>query len=99
MGQVVIGMDPHKRSATIEIIDGRQRALFQVRFGTDSDGYQDSLAAGCILHGGEFEVGVFSAGRCIGDRSAGSGQRETADRPGANRIVVLCSWGLFSLWA
>ena len=28
MGHVVIGMDPHKRSATIEIIDDRQKVLF-----------------------------------------------------------------------
>jgi transposase len=27
MGHVVIGMDPHKRSATIEIIDDRQKVL------------------------------------------------------------------------
>ncbi len=31
MGHVVIGMDPHKRSATIEIIDGRQTVLFAGR--------------------------------------------------------------------
>ena len=27
MGRVVIGMDPHKRSATIEIINSREKAL------------------------------------------------------------------------
>src|SRR6266540_1349935 len=39
-------MDPHKRSATIEIIDGREKVLAQGRFGTDSDGYRAMLAAG-----------------------------------------------------
>jgi transposase len=46
MGQVIIGVDPHKRSATIEVIDQRERVLGKGRFGTDSDGYQAMLAAG-----------------------------------------------------
>jgi transposase len=46
MGRVVIGMDPHKRSATIEVIDEREVVRFQGRFGTDTDGYQQMLAAG-----------------------------------------------------
>ncbi len=46
MGPVVIGMDPHKRSATIEVIDERERVLGQGRFGTDRDGYRAMLAAG-----------------------------------------------------
>ena len=46
MGHVVIGMDPHKRPATIEIIDDRQKVLFAGRFGTDRDGYKAMLAAG-----------------------------------------------------
>jgi transposase len=39
-------MDPHKRSATIEIIDDRQKMLFGGRFGMDRDGYKAMLAAG-----------------------------------------------------
>jgi transposase len=46
VGRVVIGMDPHKRSATIEIIDERERVLGGGRFGTDRDGYRDMLATG-----------------------------------------------------
>jgi transposase len=46
MAQVIIGMDPHKRSATIEIINQRERVIGQGRFGTDRDGYQAMLAAG-----------------------------------------------------
>jgi hypothetical protein len=45
MGRVVIGMDPHKRSATIEVMDEREQVLFQGRFGTDTDGYRHMLAA------------------------------------------------------
>src|SRR6266508_2585798 len=39
-------MDPHQRSATIEVIDGREKVLAQGRYGTDSDGYRAMLAAG-----------------------------------------------------
>ncbi|MET7402733.1 hypothetical protein ABZS66_55555 [Dactylosporangium sp. NPDC005572] len=46
MSRVVIGMDPHKRSATIEVIDERERVLGRGRYGTDTDGYQRMLAAG-----------------------------------------------------
>ena len=44
MGRVIIGMDPHKRSATIEIINGRERVLDRGRFGTDTAGYRQMLA-------------------------------------------------------
>ena len=43
---VIIGMDPHKRSATIEVIDQSGRRLAVGRFGTDKAGYADLLAAG-----------------------------------------------------
>jgi transposase len=46
VGRVIIGMDPHKRSATIEVIDAREKVLAQGRFGTDRDGYKTMLAAG-----------------------------------------------------
>ncbi|MGW4468031.1 IS110 family transposase [Micromonospora sp. NPDC004704] len=46
MGQVIIGMDPHKRSATIEIINHREKVLAQGRFTTDRDGYQTMLNLG-----------------------------------------------------
>ncbi|MBG0568068.1 hypothetical protein [Actinoplanes aureus] len=45
MAQVIIGVDPHKRSATIKVIDQRERVLGTDRFGTDHDGYQAMLAA------------------------------------------------------
>ena len=46
MGHVIIGMDPHKRSATIEIIDGRETVLAGGRFGTDRVGYKAMVALG-----------------------------------------------------
>lgn len=46
MAPMIIGMDPHKRSATIEIIDEHETVLHTGRFGTDQDGYHRMLAAG-----------------------------------------------------
>jgi transposase len=46
MAQVIIGVDPHKRSATIEIINAREQSVGQGRFATDRDGYKAMLAAG-----------------------------------------------------
>jgi transposase len=43
---VIIGMDPHKRSATIEIVDERAQVLAVGRFGTDKVGYVEMLQAG-----------------------------------------------------
>src|ERR1700712_828115 len=39
-------MDPHKRSATIEVLDEHERVLASGRFGTDKDGYRQLLEAG-----------------------------------------------------
>jgi hypothetical protein len=46
MPDVIIGMDPHKHSATIEIIDTRERVLEHGRFATTTTGYRAMLAAG-----------------------------------------------------
>jgi hypothetical protein len=43
---VIIGMDPHKRSATIGIVDERAAVLAAGRFATDKAGYAQMLAAG-----------------------------------------------------
>ena len=43
---VIIGMDPHKSSATIEVVDERAVVLSKGRFGTDRAGYAQLLAAG-----------------------------------------------------
>ena len=46
VGRDVIGMDPHKRSATIEVLDDDEQPLMAGRFGTDGEGYRLLLAAG-----------------------------------------------------
>lgn len=40
-GRVVIGMDPHKRSATIEVMTADETILGGGRFATDRDGYAE----------------------------------------------------------
>jgi transposase len=39
MAKVFIGVDPHKLSATIEVVDDRETVLAAGRFGTDKSGY------------------------------------------------------------
>ena len=43
MGTVVIGMDPHKRSATIEVMASNEAVLGRGRYGTDACGYRAML--------------------------------------------------------
>jgi transposase len=43
--RVVIGMDPHKRSATIEVMADDETVLGKGRFGTDQTGFEAMLAA------------------------------------------------------
>jgi transposase len=42
---VIIGMDPHKRSATIEVMAGDETVVGGSRYGTDAAGYAAMLAA------------------------------------------------------
>jgi transposase len=75
MGRVVIGMDPHKRSATIEVIDARERVLTQGRYGTDTDGYQTMLAAGRRFPDRVWAVeGCAGVGRHIAQRLLADGE-------------------------
>src|SRR6476620_10213327 len=39
MAKVIIGVDPHKLSATIEVVDGHEKLLGSGRFATDQAGY------------------------------------------------------------
>jgi transposase len=43
VGRVIIGVDPHKLSATIEVLDDRENVLGGGRFGADRDGYRQML--------------------------------------------------------
>jgi transposase len=75
MSRVVIGMDPHKRSATIEAIDERERVLAKGRFGTDTDGYQQMLAAGRQFTDRVWAVeGCAGIGRHIAQRLVSDGE-------------------------
>lgn len=75
MGRVVIGMDPHKRSATIEVIDEREQVLGQGRYGTDTDGYQQMLAAGRQFPNRVWAVeGCNGIGRHIAQRLVADGE-------------------------
>ena len=75
MGHVVIGMDPHKHSATIEIIDERGKVLCQGRFGTDRDGYKAMLAAGRRFKDRSWAVeGCNGIGRHIAQRLVADGE-------------------------
>ena len=58
VGRVVIGMDPHKRSATIEVLDDDAQRLMAGRFGTTARaiGY-------CWRRGGSSRSGWSPTGR------------------------------------
>ena len=74
-GRVVIGMDPYKRSATIEVIDERERVLAQGRYGTDTDGYQQMLTAGRQFPNRVWAVeGCAGIGRHIAQRLVADGE-------------------------
>src|ERR1700683_3814487 len=45
MGTVVIGMDPHKRSARSEVMAGDETVLGGGRYATDGGGYREMFAA------------------------------------------------------
>jgi transposase len=76
---VIIGMDPHKRSATIEVIDQTGRVLEVGRFDTDQAGYAAMLAVG-RGHGVKGErvwavEGCNGIGRHIAHRLVHDGER------------------------
>ena len=72
---VIIGMDPHKRSATIEVLDERARVLATGRYGTDKAGYAEMLRAGRKFAGRVWAVeGCNGVGRHIAHRLVASGE-------------------------
>jgi hypothetical protein len=46
MEQVIIGVDPHKLSATIEVVDQQEHLLGSGRFTTDQRGYTAMRSSG-----------------------------------------------------
>jgi transposase len=59
--QVVIGMDPHKRSVTIEVMTADETVLGGDRFGTDRDGYKAMLR-----HARQWQERVWAIEGCRG---------------------------------
>jgi len=76
---VVIGMDPHKRSATIEVMAGDEQILGRGRFDTDAAGYTAMVryakqwprrtwaVEGCRGIGGHIARRLVMAGECVVD--------------------------------
>jgi transposase len=60
-GRVVIGMDPHKRSATIEVMTADEAIRGGGRFGTDRDGY-----AAMLRYGRQWPERVWAIEGCAG---------------------------------
>ena len=71
----IIGMDPHKSSATIEVVDERGRVLATCRYGTDKAGYAAMLAAGRRYHDRTWAVeGCNGIGKHIAHRLVHDGE-------------------------
>jgi len=102
VGQVVIGVDPHKSSATIEVLDGREQVVLTGRLGTDRTGYRSMLALGRRWPDRVWAVeGSHGIGRHVAQRlrrprrvqeghrgpAASGGGQATLSRAGSNRPV------------
>ena len=75
LDSVVIGADPHKHSVTIEIVDTRERVLHKGRYGTDSDGYRQMLAAARRFEQRRWAVeGCNGIGRHVAQRLVADGE-------------------------
>ena len=75
-GCCVIGMDPHKRSATIEVMAGDETVLGGGRYATDAAGYRSMLAAAQRFPERAWAVeGCSGIGRHIANRLLGDGEK------------------------
>jgi transposase len=72
---VVIGMDPHKRSATIEVMAGDETILDGGRFATDTAGYRAMLAVAKRFEDRTWAIeGCNGIGRHIANRLLADGE-------------------------
>jgi len=79
--RVIIGMDPHKRSVTIEVMAGDETILGGGRFGTDRDGFQQMLASVKAWPNRVWAIeGCSGIGRHVARRLLGGGD-EVVDVP------------------
>ena len=75
MKQIVIGVDPHKLSATIEVVDQHERVLGSGRFGTDKAGYAAMLGYVAQWSRPTWAVeGSNGAGRSLAQRLVADGE-------------------------
>src|SRR4051794_40356140 len=76
MGAVVIGMDPHKRSATIEVMAGDETVLDGGRFATDVAGYRAMLEVATRFADRTWAIeGCNGIGRHIANRLISDGEQ------------------------
>lgn len=91
MQQVIIGVDPHKLSATIEVVDQHEKVLGSGRFTTDRAGYTAMLNYVAQWSNPTWAVeGSNGAGRPLAQRLVADG-RHVVDVPAklASRVRVL----------
>src|SRR5436309_9396276 len=75
MSAVVIGMDPHKRSATIEVMAGDETILGGGRYATDAAGYKAMLSYGRRFAERTWAIeGCQGIGRHIANRLLAAGE-------------------------
>ena len=79
--RVVIGMDPHKRSVTIEVMAGDETVLGGGGFATDRDGFQQMLTCAKAWPNRVWAIeGCNGIGRHVALRLLGTGD-EVVDVP------------------
>jgi transposase len=75
MASVIIGMDPHKPSVTIEIMNERENVLLGQRFGTDRDGFKELLRTGRRFPDRTWAIeGCNGIGRHVAQRLVAAGE-------------------------
>ena len=76
MARVFIGVDPHKLSATIEVVDDKETVLATGRFNTDRAGYAAMRKQVACYPDREWAVeGSNGAGRPLAQRLLADGER------------------------
>ena len=76
VARVFIGVDPHKLSATIEVVDDRETVLARGRFGTDKAGYKAMRTYARTWPQRTWAVeGSNGAGRSLAQRLLADGER------------------------
>ena len=73
--RVVIGMDPHKRSVTIEVMTSDEHVVGRGRFGTDIEGFTAMLAYLAAWPGRVWAIeGCAGIGRHVAQRLVAKGE-------------------------